>query len=127
MKIAFIVLGLLFLGGAFAYSFATSPESRLAGGVQWRCEPPTETDKNSHCYTEGGSDTFMRIDVEEIPITLCLGMTGIAFMAAAPAFNKLSVPAAAQGPAAGAPPYPQQPNLQHQQRMGPPQAGPPSH
>lgn len=124
MKIVFIVLGLLFLGAAFVYSFATSPEQRLAGGIEWVCEPPTESDKNSRCHTTGSSDTFLRIDVEEIPTTLCLGMTGIAFMAAAPAFNRNNAPAAAPaGPPAGAQPYPQQPHLQHQQQRG----GPPSH
>lgn len=121
MKIVFLVLGFLFLGAAFAYNYATEPESRLAGGVEWRCEPPTESDKNTYCFTSGNDDSFLRLDIVEVTTSVLLGLTGIGCMVAAAAVgNRTPAPAAAAAPAQQYPPQ------QYQQRVGPP-PGPPTH
>ncbi|OLF06768.1 hypothetical protein BLA60_29865 [Actinophytocola xinjiangensis] len=113
MKIVFLVLGFLFLGAAFAYNYATEPEARLAGGVEWRCEPPTETDKNTECYTTGNDDTFLRLDIIEVTTSVLLGLTGVACMVAAAAVGNRR-PTAPAAPTAPTQPYP--PQQQYPQR-----------
>ena len=108
MKIFFLVMGFLFLGASFVWTFATEDEPRLAGGIDWVCEPPTAAGQNTECHTKQPSDTFVRLDIGELPVTVCLGLTGIGFMTAAAAVGN-------RGPK---PPVPQrQPGTtQYQQR-----------
>jgi hypothetical protein len=121
MKIVFMVLGFLFLGAAFGYNFATEPESRLAGGVEWQCEPPTDAEENTRCYVTGDDDTFLRLDIVEVTTSLLLGLTGIGCMvASASVGNRKAAPSAAASPQ-------QYQHLQHQQRVGPPPGAPPAH
>jgi hypothetical protein len=85
MKIFFLVMGFLFLGGSFAWTFGTEDELRVAGSMEWVCEPPTVSEQNTECFTRQPSDTFLRLDIGELPVTVCLGLTGIGFMTAAAA------------------------------------------
>lgn len=85
MRIFFLVMGFLFLGASFAWTLGTEGEPRVAGGVEWVCEPPTESVRNTECSTRQPSDTFLRLDIGELPLTVCFGLTGIGFMTAAAA------------------------------------------
>lgn len=119
MKLVFMVLGFLFLGAAFAYNFATEPESRLAGGLEWQCEPPTDAQENTRCYTTGNDDTFLRLDIAEITTSVLLGLTGIGCMVASASVGNRTSPPASTPPSAATPPRQYQ-HPQHQQRVGPP-------
>lgn len=103
MKIFFLIAGFLFLGASFVWTFATEDELRIAGSVEWVCEPPTETVRTSACNTTQSSDTFLRLDMSELPITVCLGLTGIGFMTAAAAVGNRAPKPVLQAPM----PYPQ--------------------
>ncbi len=99
MKIFFLVMGFLFLGASFAWTMGTEDELRVAGSVTWVCEPPTAADQNTECYTRQPSDTFMRLDIGQLPFTVCLGLTGIGFMTAAAAVgNRAPRPVQQQHP-----------------------------
>jgi hypothetical protein len=92
MKIFFLVMGFLFLGASFAWTLGTEDELRLAGGIDWVCEPPTAAEQNTECYTKQPSDTFVRLDIGELPLTVCFGLTGIGFMTAAAAVGNNRAP-----------------------------------
>jgi hypothetical protein len=104
MKIVFMVLGFLFLGSAFVWNFVMEDEPRLAGSVEWRCDPPTESVRTMECATTGSDDTFLRLDIAELPTTILLGLTGIGCMVAAAAVGTRASSPVRQPPQQVAPP-----------------------
>jgi hypothetical protein len=88
MKIVFMVLGFLFLGSSFAWGAFTQDDMRLAGSLEWVCEPPLQGSDNTECNTTGSNDTFLRVDIDSLPTQVGLGLTGIGFMVAAAAVNR---------------------------------------
>jgi len=107
MKIVFLVLGFLFLASAFVWNFATEDELRLAGGLEWRCEPPIQGEPVTECWNTGSDDTFLRLDIGELPTGVCLALTGIGCMVAAAAVgNRTARPQLPAHQAAPPMPYP---------------------